>query len=272
MDISAQLFRRDVASVCDYIQRHIGHLPIWESLPYWESAFASAMEQCPEKGLGRSRVALRQLVTLADHMVGLSVPDVEAWAVLKTIALRNNVGNIELIKLRGALVLMEQLRSGYWGFTPGQKGGLQQRSQGLLNLDGNHGPAGSIDSSDHSQGDLSLKVQAWARSMFAKEKVTLDTKPSPGKVKAEKLLGGGLASRGSAEGLGGGGRKGSPGFRVLRGHAEAITVLHVGNREEGEDEGDPGLIASGSSDCTVKLWNPEHKGEELQCTMEGHTK
>lgn len=272
MDISAQLFRRDTASVCDYIQRHIGHLPVWENLLFWEAAFATAMEECPEKGLGRSRVALRQLLILADHMVGLSVPDAEAWAALETIALRNSVGYIELVKLRGALALMEQLRSGYWGLTPGQKGGLQQRSQGLLNLDGNHNPGESLDASENSQGDLSLKVQAWARSMFAKEKVTLDTKPSPGKNKAEKLLGGGLVGRTSVEGKPGGGRKGSPGFRILRGHAEAVTALHVGNREEGEDEGDPGVIASGSADCTVKLWNPELRGEELLCTMEGHTK
>ncbi|GAQ82931.1 Calmodulin-binding protein CRAG [Klebsormidium nitens] len=246
MDISAQLFRRDSASVCDYIQRHIGHLPVWESLLFWETAFATAMEQCPEKGLGRSRVALRQLLILADHMVGLSVPDAEAWAALETIALRNSVGYIELVKLRGALALMEQLRSGYWGLTPGQKGGLQQRSQGLLNLDGNHNPGESLDAADHSQGDLSLKVQAWARSMFAKEKVTLDTKPSPGKNKAEKLLGGGLVGRTSVEGKLGGGAAGIPRVQDFAG--------------------------SRGGDCTVKLWNPERRGEELLCTMEGHTK
>ncbi|KAH9621135.1 hypothetical protein KSS87_023807 [Heliosperma pusillum] len=63
--------------------------------------------------------------------------------------------------------------------------------------------------------------------------------------------------------------------RVIRGHDSTVTALHcVTKREVWDlvaDREDSGFFFTGSTDCSVKIWDPSRRGLELVATMKGHT-
>ncbi|MCO5552881.1 hypothetical protein L7F22_006400 [Adiantum nelumboides] len=44
LEFSAVVYRKDVGSVADYIQRHLGVLPIWDELRFWDGYFDCLMD------------------------------------------------------------------------------------------------------------------------------------------------------------------------------------------------------------------------------------
>ncbi|KAL3651768.1 Scytalone dehydratase [Castilleja foliolosa] len=71
-------------------------------------------------------------------------------------------------------------------------------------------------------------------------------------------------------------KKGQSNIRMLRGHIGAVTALHCVTKREVwdlvDDREDAGFFISGSTDCTVRIWDPSLRGSELRATLKGHTR
>ncbi|KAL3646006.1 Scytalone dehydratase [Castilleja foliolosa] len=71
-------------------------------------------------------------------------------------------------------------------------------------------------------------------------------------------------------------RKVQSNIHMLRGHIGEVTALHcVTKREVWDlvgDREDAGFFISGSTDCTVRIWDPSLRGSELRATLKGHTR
>ncbi|GAA0164648.1 guanyl-nucleotide exchange factor [Lithospermum erythrorhizon] len=259
LEVSAEMFKKDINNVPDYVERHLRSISIWEELRFWEGYFDYLMDRFSSRSANYAALVTTVLIIVATHMAGLGLPDTDAWFMVETIAGKNNIGYKHMIKLRGYLSHIRQLCIGYWGL-------YSVKSQSLTSY-GLPSPR-SQDVTDDSQqpAEASGVGRSWVQSMFSRE---------------TKSRGRSFRNWGSDSGNVGASESGTPkkqphtNFRMLRGHSGAVTALHCVTRREvwdliGDRE-DAGFFISGSTDCTVKVWDPSLRGSELRATLRGHT-
>ncbi|KAH1235983.1 DENN domain and WD repeat-containing protein SCD1 [Glycine max] len=272
LEVSSDMYKKDNNNVLDYVQRHLISLSIWEELRFWEGYFDYLMEQSSNKSANYASLVTAQLVVLASHMAGLGLPDNDAWYMIETIAERNSIGSNQFIKIRGFLSHIQQLRNGYWGITS-----MKAQSVLLLALPSPH----SKDAKDENQQPTEATGvgRNWVQSMFSRNTTTRSSSFS--RVRRWTSDGGNSATNENGtprkQDLSSGGQKKlQTNVRILRGHNGAITALHcVTKREVWDlvgDREDAGFFISGSTDCSVKIWDPSLRGSELRATLKGHTR
>lgn len=269
IEVSAEMYKKDANNVADYIQRHLISLSIWEELRFWEGYFDYLMERSSNKSANYASLVTAQLIVLTSHMAGLGLPDTDAWYMIETIAEKNNIGYKQSIKLRGFLSHIEQLRIGYWGIT-------STKTQSM-----SHGLASPRSPTDENQqpAEASVVGRSWVQSMFSKD--TASKSNSFSRVRRWTSDSGSTAANENGtphkQDLSTAGQKKTQtSVRVLRGHSGAVTALHCVTRREvwdlvGDRE-DAGFFISGSTDCTVKIWDPSLRGSELRATLKGHAR
>ncbi|KAK9091206.1 hypothetical protein Sjap_024383 [Stephania japonica] len=276
LEIAAEMYKKDANNISDYVQRHLLSLSIWEELRFWVGYFEYLMEQSSSKSANYSTLVTTQLVIIASHMAGLGIPDTDAWFMIESIAEKNDVGYKQLIKLRGVLSHVQQLRIGYWGISS-----VKPHSTSLHGLPSPH----SQDTADESQQppEASGIGRSWVQSMFSRD--TASRGNSFSRVRGWTSDSGSLAANGNIKNTASprrldipsaGQKKIQSNMRILRGHNGAITALHCVTRREvwdlvGDRE-DAGLFISGSTDCMVKIWDPSVRGSELRATLKGHSR
>uniref|UniRef100_A0A0D9YAT3 UDENN domain-containing protein n=1 Tax=Oryza glumipatula TaxID=40148 RepID=A0A0D9YAT3_9ORYZ len=262
LEVSAEMYKKDPNNVQDYVQRHLLSLPVWEELRFWDGYFEYLMENCSNKSTNYVTLVTAQLIVMATHMAGLGLSDIDSWNMIEKIAERNNLGYKQLIKLRALLTHLQQLRIGYWGVATGK--GQQPPSYGMAS-------PRALDVSDESQqpAEASGLGRNWVQSMFSRDR---SLRASSFNRTNEVKVG---ATAGKTD-LPAAQKKIQTNMRTLRGHTGAITALHCVTRKEvwdlvGDRE-DAGFFISGSTDCTVKIWDPSLRGSELRTTLKGHTR
>uniref|UniRef100_A0A0E0JKD3 UDENN domain-containing protein n=1 Tax=Oryza punctata TaxID=4537 RepID=A0A0E0JKD3_ORYPU len=262
LEVSAEMYKKDPNNVQDYVQRHLLSLPVWEELRFWDGYFEYLMENCSNKSTNYVTLVTAQLIVMATHMAGLGLSDIDSWNMIEKIAERNNLGYKQLIKLRALLTHLQQLRIGYWGVATGK--GQQLPSYGMAS-------PRALDVSDESQqpAEASGLGRNWVQSMFSRDR---SLRASSFNRANEVKVG---ATAGKTD-LPAAQKKTQTNMRTLRGHTGAITALHCVTRKEvwdlvGDRE-DAGFFISGSTDCTVKIWDPSLRGSELRTTLKGHTR
>ncbi|XP_077212384.1 DENN domain and WD repeat-containing protein SCD1-like isoform X2 [Tasmannia lanceolata] len=265
LEVSAEMYRKDSNNVPDYVQRHLLALSIWDELRFWEGYFEYLMEQSSNKMANYVTLVTAQLIIVASHMAGLGLPDIDAWCMIETIAEKNNIGYKQFIKLRGLLSHIQQLRIGYWGTSTGKVQSVS--SFGLPS------PRSQVVADESQQpAEVSGVGRSWVQSMFSREaSLRMD---SFSRVPANENTKNTASPR--KPDLPAGQKKVQSSVRILRGHTGAVTALHCVTRREvwdlvGDRE-DAGLFISGSTDCTVKIWDPSLRGSELRATLKGHTR
>ncbi|KAJ0977957.1 hypothetical protein J5N97_013431 [Dioscorea zingiberensis] len=272
LEVSAEMYRKDSSNVPDYVQRHLYSLSLWDELRFWDGYFEYLMDRSSNKLANYVSLVTAQLFLMAGHMVRLGLSDTDSWHIIETIAEKNNLGYKQLIKLRGLLSHMQQLRVGYWGTTGKAQSSL---SYGLPS-------PRSQDAMDDSQqpAEASGLGRSWVQSMFSRDRSIRSNSLS--RVRKWASDGDDLgttevgASPRKTELPPAGQKKLQSNVRVLKGHAGAITTLHCVTRREvwdlfGDRE-DAGFFISGSTDCTVKIWDPSVRGSELRSTLIGHSR
>lgn len=271
LEVSAEMFKKDTNNVSDFVQRHLRSITIWEELRFWEGYFEYLMERFSNKSANYATLVTTQLIIVATHMAGLGLPDNDAWYMIETIAGKNNIGYKHIIKLRGYLSHIQQICIGYWGIYS-----IKSHSASSYGFPTPH----LQDSADDSQQptEASGVGRSWVQSMFSRD--PSQRANSFSRVRKWTSDGGSLAAN---EGgtrkpdlSSGGQKKIQTSIRTLRGHSGAVTALHcVTSREVWDlvgDREDAGFFISGSTDCTVKIWDPSVRGSELRATLKGHTK
>ncbi|KAJ3671152.1 hypothetical protein LUZ60_008578 [Juncus effusus] len=261
LEVSAEMYRKDANNVSEYVQRQLLSLSIWEEQRFWDGYFDYSMKRAIENNKSADDLTLwtAHLIVVATHMAGLGLPDTDSWNMIEKIAERNKLGSNQLIKLRALLSHLQQLRSGYWGALPPPVKIIHQPTGGMLTS-----PRESASSDEaHQPAEASGLGRSWMQSMFTRER-SLRSSQSFSR-----------ASEGKG-GAGGEVKKVQTSVRMLRGHNGAVTALHCVSRREvwdlvGDRE-DAGFFISGSTDCTVKVWDPSMRGSELQATLKGHTR
>lgn len=275
LEVSAEMYRKDSNNVPDYIQRHLLPLSIWDELRFWDGYFECLMERSSNKVANYVTLVTAQLIVMASHMAGLGLPDTDAWHMIETIAEKNNLGYKQLIKLRALLSHIQLLRVGYWGISTGKS---QSSSYGLSS-------PRSQDASDESQqpAEASGVGRSWVQSMFSRDRSirtnsfsrvsrwTSDTDNSGSNDNSKADACSRVPEVSSV-----GQKKIQTSMRTLKGHASSVTALHCVTRREvwdlfGDRE-DAGFFISGSTDCTIKIWDPSLHGSELRATLKGHTR
>ncbi|KAK3007847.1 hypothetical protein RJ639_013456, partial [Escallonia herrerae] len=298
LEVSAEMYKKDMNNVSDYVQRHLRSLSIWEELRFWEGYFEYLMERF-SSNIGDNTIAyivnthgtvifllyskftsfilklpvpLCSLLILTVLKAGLGLPDTDAWYMIETIAGKNNIGYKHLIKLRGFLSHIQQLCVGYWGIYS-----LKSQSLSSYGLPSPH----SQDAKDDSQqpAEASGVGRSWVQSMFSRD--TTSRANSFGRVRKWTSDSGTLTANENGtprklELANAGQKKMQTNVRTLRGHSGAVTALHCVTRREvwdlvGDRE-DAGFFISGSTDCSVKIWDPSIRGSELRATLKGHTR
>jgi WD40 repeat protein len=262
LEVSAEMYRKDPNNVQDYVQRHLLSLSVWEELRFWDGYFEYLMESCSNKSTNYVTLVTAQLIVMATHMAGLGLPDIDSWNMIEKIAERNNLGYKQLIKLRALLTHLQQLRVGYWGVPVGKSQPLPSYSMASPR---------ALDISDESEqpAEASVLGRSWVHSMFSRDR---SLRASSFNRSSDPKAG---ATAGKPD-LAAAQKKTQTNMRILRGHTAAITALHCVTRKEvwdlvGDRE-DAGFFISGSTDCTVKVWDPSLRGSELRATLKGHTR
>ncbi|KAK1665267.1 hypothetical protein QYE76_053426 [Lolium multiflorum] len=262
LEVSAEMYRKDPNNVQDYVQRHLLSLSVWEELRFWDGYFEYLMESCSNKSTNYVTLVTAQLIVMATHMAGLGLPDIDSWNMIEKIAERNNLGYKQLIKLRALLTHLQQLRVGYWGVPVGKIQPLPSYSMASPR---------ALDISDESEqpAEASVLGRSWVHSMFSRDR---SLRASSFNRASDPKAG---ATAGKPD-LAAAQKKTQTNMRILRGHTAAITALHCVTRKEvwdlvGDRE-DAGFFISGSTDCTVKVWDPSLRGSELRATLKGHTR
>ncbi|XP_050236347.1 DENN domain and WD repeat-containing protein SCD1 [Mercurialis annua] len=270
LEVSAEMYKKDANNVPDYVQRHLISLSIWEELRFWEGYFDHLMEHSLSKSANYAALVTTQLILVASHMAGLGLPDTDAWYMVETIAERNNIGYKQLIKLRGFLSHVQQLRIGYWG--------ISSVKAPSLSFHGLSSPRPKDVTDDNQQpAEASVIGRSWVQSMFSR-----DSSRSNSFTRVRKWTSDGTSAANDngtprKQDLSAAGQKKiQTNVRVLRGHSGSITALHCVTRREvwdlvGDRE-DAGFFISGSTDCMVKIWDPSTRGSELRATLKGHTR
>ncbi|KAK7251597.1 hypothetical protein RIF29_34931 [Crotalaria pallida] len=272
LEVSSDMYKKDNNNVPDYVQRHLISLSIWEELRFWEGYFDYLMEQSSNKSANYASLVTAQLVVLASHMAGLGLPDNDAWYMLETIAERNSIGSKQFIKIRGFLSHIQQLRNGYWGVS-------SMKAQSALSLALPSPHTKDAKDEDQQPAEATGVGRNWVQSMFSRN--TTSRSSSFNRVRRWTSDGGNSATHENGtprkqDLLTGGQKKLQTNVRILRGHNGAITALHcVTKREVWDlvgDREDAGFFISGSTDCSVKIWDPSLRGSELRATLKGHTR
>ncbi|XP_051119738.1 DENN domain and WD repeat-containing protein SCD1 [Andrographis paniculata] len=269
LEVSAEMHKKDVNNIPDYVQRHLRSLSIWDELRFWEGYFEYLLDRFSSKSTNYATLVTTQLIIVATHMVGLGLSDLDAWYMIETIAGKNNIGYKHIIKIRGFLSHIRQIWIGYWGIYSGKT--QSASSFGLPSPRPQH----AADSTQQSS-EASGVGRSWVQSMFSRDRAS-----SFSRVRKWTSDGGNLAANenGSLQKQDlspTGQKKIQTNIRMLRGHSGAVTALHcVTKREVWDlvgDREDAGFIISGSTDCTVKIWDPSLRGSELRATLKGHTR
>ncbi|KVI04493.1 dDENN domain-containing protein, partial [Cynara cardunculus var. scolymus] len=257
--VSAEMYKKDRNHVSDFVQRHLRSLSIWEELRFWDVYFEYLMECFSNKSTNYAALVTAQLIILATHMAGLGLPDTDSWYIIETIAGKNNIGYSHIIKLRGYMSHIQQLCIGYWGIYS-----VKSQSISSLSLPS---PRPQDVTTDNQQ-PAEASGRSWVQSMFSRD-TTLRTNSF---TRVRKWTSDHAKSESGATGQ----HKLQSSIRTLRGHNGAITALHcVTQREVWDlvgDREDAGFFISGSTDCTVKIWDPSLRGNELRATLKGHTR
>ncbi|KAH6799148.1 stomatal cytokinesis defective / SCD1 protein [Perilla frutescens var. frutescens] len=256
LEVSAEMHKMDVNNVSDYVQQHLCSLSIWEELRFWEGYFDYLLDRFSSKSTNYATLVTTQLIIVAIHMAGLGLPDSDAWYVIETIAGKNNIGYKHIINLRGFLSHIRQTCIGYWGIHAGKSQSIS--SYGLPAPD----PQDSANNTQQSSEDSGVG-RSWVQSMFSRERPITFTR-SASKVNASVQD---VSSVGQ--------KKVQTNIRMLKGHSGAVTALHCVTKREvwdlvGDRDG-AGFFISGSTDCTVKIWDPTLRGSELRATLKGHS-
>ncbi|KAL3824778.1 hypothetical protein ACJIZ3_020807 [Penstemon smallii] len=259
LEVSAEMHKKDVNNVSDYVQRHLRSLSIWEELRFWEGYFDYLLDRFSNKSTNYATLVTTQLIIVATHMAGLELPDTDAWNMIETIAGKNNIGYKHIIQLRGFLSHIRQICIGYWGIYSG-------KSQSL-SLYGLSSPRPQDAADDTHQSSEATGVgRSWVQSMFSRDRASSFSRVTTnenGTLHKPEV---------SAAGQ----KKVQTNIRMLRGHSGAVTALHcVTKREVWDlvgDREDAGFFISGSTDCTIKIWDPSLRGSELRATLKGHTR
>ncbi|KAG7599890.1 WD40 repeat [Arabidopsis suecica] len=259
LEVSAEMFKKDANNVSDYVQRHLISIPIWEELRFWEGYFEYLMEQPANESVNYATLVTARLIIVASHMAGLGLPDTEAWNMIETIAEKQKLGYKLLIKLRGFLSHVQQLRVGYWGASSFKQ---QAISSGLPSP-----RPKDVSVSDETQQPSEASGRSWVQSMFSRD--TASRANSFSRVRKW------VSDNASSDITAAAQKKIQTNVRVLKGHGGAVTALHSVTRREvcdlvGDRE-DAGFFISGSTDCLVKIWDPSLRGSELRATLKGHT-
>ncbi|KAL3688572.1 hypothetical protein R1sor_014881 [Riccia sorocarpa] len=266
LEIASQVHKKDMAGISDYIQRHLGTLPVWSESRFWEGYFEVILEKAEQQTGSNfqnyASLVTEQLIALAQHMAGLGLPDSEAWSILETLAQKNNLGSKQLIKLRGILAQLEQLSQRYWrtAITP-SKEAIAAAAQAKVE--------DRVEAAPPSE----TAGRSWVQSMFSRDRAL---QAGRSRNARDPMGGSSEASKSTPQSNADGAQRKSPAtMRVLKGHKGAITALHIGGRSEGGeamDMDETGFFLSGSADCTIKLWDPNSKNnEKCRHTFEGHT-
>ncbi|KAI5382926.1 Scytalone dehydratase, variant 3 [Lathyrus oleraceus] len=272
LEVSSDMYKKDNNNVPDYVQRHLISLSIWEDLRFWEGYFDYLMEQSSNKSANYASLVTAQLVVLASHMAGLGLPDYDAWYMIETIAERNSIGSKQFIKIRGFLSHIQQLRNGYWGFT-------SMKAQSVSSLALPSPLSKNAKDEDQQPTEATGVGRNWVQSMFSRN--TTSRSSSFSRVRRWTSDGGNSVTSENGtprkQDLSSGGQKKlQTNVRMLRGHNGAVTALHcVTKREVWDlvgDREDAGFFISGSTDCSVKIWDPSLRGSELRATLKGHTR
>ncbi|KAG8379360.1 hypothetical protein BUALT_Bualt07G0080500 [Buddleja alternifolia] len=259
LEVSAEMHKKDVNNVPDYVQRHLRSLSIWDELRFWEGYFDYLLDRFSSKSTNYATLVTTLLIIVATHMAGLGLPDIDAWYMIETIAGKNNIGYNHVIKLRGYLSHIRQISIGYWGIYSGKS--QSTSSYGLPSPR----PQDAGDNSQQSS-EASIVGRSWVQSMFSRDRATSFNRPSTNEN----------GSLQKQDAPAAGQKKVQTNIRMLRGHSGAVTALHcVTKREVWDlvgDREDAGFFISGSTDCTVKIWDPSLRGSELRATLKGHTR
>ncbi|KAF6147124.1 hypothetical protein GIB67_036843 [Kingdonia uniflora] len=260
LEVSAEMFKKDSNNASDYVQRHLLSLSIWEEL----------------RSVTYVTIVTAQLIIVASHMAGLGLPDTDAWFMVESIAEKNNIGYKHFIKLRGFLSHIQQLRIGYWGISS-----IKVQSTASYGLPSPR----PQDTADDSQqpAEASGVGRSWVQSMFSREATSRTNSFS--RVRRWTTDNGALAASENMKNTASprmqelamaGQKKVQSSVRTLRGHTGAVTALHCVTRRDVwdlvVDREDAGFFISGSTDCTVKIWDPNARGSELRATLRGHTR
>ncbi|KAL3512265.1 hypothetical protein ACH5RR_024982 [Cinchona calisaya] len=269
LEVSAEMYKKDVNNVSDYVQRHLRSLPVWDDLRFWEGYFDYLLDRFSSKSANYATLVTTQLIVMATHMAGLGLADTDAWLLIETIAGKNNIGYKHMIKLRGFLAHIRQICIGYWGI-------YSSKSQAVP-LYGLPSPRPQDAATEAQQpAEASVVGRSWVQSMFSRDATSRANSFS--RVRKWTSDGGDLAAseNGKPELSATGQKKIQTSIRTLRGHTGAVTALHCVTRREvwdliGDRE-DAGFFISGSTDCTIKIWDPSLRGSELRATLKGHTR
>ncbi|RAL37856.1 hypothetical protein DM860_000550 [Cuscuta australis] len=271
LEVSAEMYKKDANNISDFVQRHLRSLSIWEELRFWEGYFDFLLDRYSNKSTNYAMLVTTQLIVVATHMAGLGLHDNDAWYMIETIAGKNNIGYKHIIRLRGYLSHIRQMFIGYWGIYSVK---LQPASSfGVLS------PRKDATVDAQQPAEVSGVGRSWVQSMFSRESSLRANSFS--RVRKWASDSGSIASDESGDP-----RKqdlSSPGqkklhtsLRMLRGHTGAVTTIHcVTKREVWDlvgDREDAGFFISGSTDCTVRIWDPSLRGSELRATMKGHSR
>lgn len=269
LEVSAEMYKKDTNNVSDYVQRHLRSLSIWEELRFWEGYFDYLMDRSSSKSTNYATLVTTQLIIVASHMAGLGLPDTHAWYIIETVAEKNNIGYKQIIKLRGFLSHIQQLYISYWGMYS-----IKSQSVSPYGLPSPH----PQDANNDIQQPTEASGRSWVQSMFSRD--TSSRANSFSRVRKWTSDSGPLATTENGtprklDSTAAGQKKIQANVRLLRGHTGAVTALHCVTRREvwdlvGDRE-DAGFFISGSTDCSVKVWDPSLRGSELRATLKGHS-
>ncbi|THF99555.1 hypothetical protein TEA_013130 [Camellia sinensis var. sinensis] len=231
LEVSGEMYKKDTNNVSDYVQRHLRSLSIWEEL----------------RSANYAMLVTTQLIIMASHMVaGLGLPDTDAWYTIETIAEKNNIGYKQIV-----------------------------HSVSPYGLPSPHPQDANND--NQQPAEASGVGRSWVQSMFTRD--TSLRANSFSRVRKWTSDSGNLAANENGtprkQDSTAGQKKIQTNVRLLRGHTGAVTALHCVTRREvwdlvGDRE-DAGFFISGSTDCSVKIWDPSLRGSELKATLKGHT-
>ncbi|KAI3463765.1 hypothetical protein Pfo_020428 [Paulownia fortunei] len=269
LEVSAEMHKKDVNNVPDYVQRHLRSLSIWDELRFWEGYFDYLLDRFSSKSTNYAMLVTTQLIIVATHMAGLGLADTDAWYMIETIAGKNNIGYKHIIKIRGFLSHIRQICIGYWGIYSGKS-----QSVSTFGLPSPR-PQDAVDSTQQSS-EASGVGRSWVQSMFSRDRASSFSRVRNWTSDSGNLATNENGSLHKQDVSAAGQKKVQTNIRMLRGHSGAVTALHcVTKREVWDlvgDREDAGFFISGSTDCTVKIWDPSLRGSELRATLKGHTR
>ncbi|KAL9239022.1 hypothetical protein vseg_013381 [Gypsophila vaccaria] len=268
--VSAEIYRIDLNGIPDYIQRHLLSLSIWENIRFWKTFFDYLMDQSSVKSPDKENLILSQLTMVALHMGGLGISDAIAWPMIEILAQKSNIDCENYVQLRWYLSYIYQLNMVYWGISDSKVQSsslfLQSKNSEDVIYDSRQ-PASELGS-----------ARNWVMSMFGKDAAVMADSLSHGH---------GFATESETSGAGKfgtlrkqtvttpGKKKIQSNVRIIKGHGSAVTALHCVTRREVWDlvagREDSGFFISGSTDCSVRMWDPNRGGSEPLATMRGHT-